>query len=218
MPAAITIPISTFELSITYQKPAIRLMADRVTVLEALFAALEPWSPDVDEMEIITTGKPSEQGVKIRISTQKASFFFSATVCKFIKESANWSDADEVQRLIEAAVTALAQASGVVFGKQVTILSLHLQLKSVSFKDILRGFMSPELLKLDPLAANAMATVLRWPKHRITLDGSAALANGIFVQMEREFDPKSTFNDMKETILNDEIDLLKLLGVEEAEE
>lgn len=219
MPAAMTIPISTFELSVTYEKPAIRLMAvDRVTVLEALFAAFEPWSPDVNDIELITTGKLSEQGVKILIPSQKASFFFSAAGCKFVKDSANWAESDETLHLIETALNTLAQTSGVIFQKRVAILSLHLQLKIVSFKDVLRAFISPELLKLDPSAPNAMATVLRWPKHRITLDGSAAVANGIFIQTEREFDANVMFDEMKNTVFDDETKLFKILGVEEVEE
>jgi hypothetical protein len=78
--------------------------------------------------------------------------------------------------------------------------------------------MSPELLKLDPSAADAMATILRWPKHRLTLDGSAALANGIFLQMEREFDANVSFDEMKKALFDDEAVLLKTLGVEEVEQ
>jgi hypothetical protein len=218
MPDAITIPISTFELSIAYEKPEIKLMTDRVVPVQALFTALGPWAPELDDMEIITAGKLSEQGVKIRISSQKASFFFGTTGCKFTKDAANWADADEILRLITTALGALNETSGVTFGKRTAILSLHLQLKTVSFKDILRTFMSPELLKLDPSPTEAVAIVARWPKHRITLDGSAALANGIFLQTEREFDANTTFEDMKTIIFNDETELLKLLGVEEVEE
>ena len=218
MPADITIPISTLELSITYEKVAIRLMVvDRATVLEALFSAFEPWKPNVDEIELITTGKLSEQGVRIRISSQKSSFFFGVAGCKFVKDSANWAEADETLRLIETALDTLVKTSRVVFQKIDTIVSLHLQLKTESSKDILRGLMSPELLKLDPSPATAMATVLRWPKRRLTLDGSAALANGIFVSTERQFDATTSFDDMKATIFQDEQDLFNLLDVQEVE-
>jgi hypothetical protein len=215
MLAAITIPISTFELSIIYQKPEIRLMGDRVGLVQALFDALAPWNPDLDEMEVITTGKPSEHGIKIRVGSQKASFFFSATGCKFVKEAANWSDAEEILRLLGTVLTTLVETCGVAFAKQVAILSLHLELKTVPFKDILRAFVVPPLLELDSSPPNAMATVVRWPKRRITLDGSAALANGIFIQTEREFDAKATFDQMKKIIFDDETELLKVLGVEE---
>ncbi len=218
MPAAIKIPISSFELSTTYDKAAIRLMAlDRATVLEALFAAFQPWNPELNDIELITTGKLSEQGVKIRIASQEASFFFGAASCKFVKDSANWAEADEISRLIETALNTLSETSGVVFQKRDTVVSLHLQLQTTSSKDILRALMSPELLKLDPSPATAMATVLRWPNRRLTLDGSAALANGTFVQTERQFDATTSFDDMRATIFQDEQDLFKLLDVQEVE-
>ena len=134
-----------------------------------------------------------------------------------MKDAANWPEADETLRLLQTALTTLAQTSGLAFGKRVSTLSLHLQPKTVSFKDILRNFISPELLKLDSSPTDAMATVIRWPKHRITLDGSSALANGIFLQIEREFDPAVGFDDMKNTIFQDEAGLLRLLGLEEVE-
>jgi hypothetical protein len=217
MPAEITIPLSTFELSVAYDKPNIKLMADRVAPVQALFAALAPWAPDLDDMEIISTGKPSEQGVKIRIASQKAAFFFGATECKFTKEAAIWAEADEILRLLATALDALAESSGITYGKRIAILSLHLQPKTVSFKDILRAFMAPALLKLESAPTDAMAILIRWPKRRITLDGSAALANGIFLQTEREFDGSVPFDDMKNTIFDDESELFRTLGVEEVE-
>jgi hypothetical protein len=217
MRAAITIPISTFELAVVYEKPVIKLMADRAATVQALFTAFAPWSPALDDMELVTTGKPSEQGVKIRIAAQKVSFFFGATSCKFTKDAATWLEADETLRILDTALATLAKVSGVTFGKRVAILSLHLQLKTDSFKDILRPFLVPAILKLDQAPTEATAIVARWPTRRITLDGSAALANGIFVQMEREFDAAATFEVMKDTIRNDETELLAMLGVEEVE-
>jgi hypothetical protein len=63
-----------------------------------------------------------------------------------------------------------------------------------------------------------MAVVARWPGRRITLDGSAQLANGIFVQMERDFPAELTFDEMKQQLFDDEIAVFQLLRVEEVEE
>jgi hypothetical protein len=60
-----------------------------------------------------------------------------------------------------------------------------------------------------------MAIVARWKNRRITLDGSAAIANAIFVQLEREFNAEASYDDIKTQILADEIELFTLLGVEE---
>jgi len=217
MSADVTIPISTLEVTFNYTKPSVKLMADRVVPVQALLEAFAPWHPALDDMEIIAKGKLTEQGVKFRIESQKASFFIGIASCKFVKDAANWPEADEILHLLQAALTALAAASDVEFGTRSSILSLHLQLKTVPFKDILRNFISPELLKLDTAPTTAMATVVRWPTYRVTLDGSAAIANGIFLQMEREFDADASFDEMKKTVHDDEVTLFRLLGVNEVE-
>ena len=55
----------------------------------------------------------------------------------------------------------------------------------------------------------------RWQKYRITIDGSAAIANGIYLQTEREFEAKTSFEDMMQAIFTDEQQLFKLLDVQE---
>lgn len=217
MPAEITIPISVFELTVKYEKPNIRLLADRAGAIEELFAAFAPWNPQLDDMEVLTTGKPTEQGVKIRIATQNASFFFGAVHCKFVKDPAVWAEADHILAILTVALEALQRATGVDYAARTSLLSLHLQPKTAQFRDILRKFIVPEILALSKDQTTAMAIVSRWPKHRITLDGSAALANGIFVQSERQFDGATSFDDMRATIFQDEQDLFRLLDVQEVE-
>lgn len=217
MPTEITIPISVFELAVQYVKPNIRLIADRAGAVQELFSAFAPWSPQLDDMEMITAGKPTEQGVRLKISSQNAAFFFGATECKFTKNSAVWAEADQIFAMIDVALEALHRAAGVVYAGRTSILSLHLQPRTVQFRDILRKFIVPEILALSRDEITTMAIVTRWPKYRITLDGSAALANGIFLQAERQFDATTTFDNIKEIIFRDEQDLFKLLDVVEVE-
>jgi len=215
MPVEITVPIAVFELTVKYDKPNIRLLADRAGAIQELFAAFAPWNPQLDDMEVLTAGKPTEQGIQIKIATQNASFFFGAMHCKFVKNSAVWAEADQILEILNAALEALHRATGVDYADKTSVLSLHLQPKTVQFRDIIRKFIVPEILALSTDQTTAMAIVSRWPKYRITLDGSAALANGIFVQAERQFDPTTSFDDMKATISQDEQDLFKLLDVQE---
>lgn len=217
MPAEITIPISIFEVTVQYEKPNIRLMADRAGAVQELFSAFAPWNPRLDDMEFITVGKPTEQGVRLKIASQNASFFFGATECKFVKNSAVWAEADQILAILTAALEALHRATGIVYADRTSILSLHLQPKTVQFRDILRKFIVPGILALSKEETTAMAIVSRWPKYRITLDGSAALANAIFLQAERQFDATTSFDDMKGMIFQDQQDLFKLLDVVEVE-
>jgi hypothetical protein len=215
MPAEITIPISTFELTVRYEKPNILLLTDRGASVQEIFSSFAAWNPQLDDMEVITAGKPTEQGVRIKIASQNASFFFGATECKFVKNSAVWAEADQILSILAAGLDALHRSAGIAYGDRTSVLSLHLQPKTVQFRDILRKFVVPEILSLSCDELATMAVVTKWSRYRITLDGSAALANGIFVQAERRFDSKASFDDMKKIIFQDEQDLLKLLDVVE---
>jgi len=85
MAEQITIPISVFDLSIAYVRPVLNLWLDRAAIVQRMFDVLQPWSLNIDDVESITTGKPSEQGVKFKLPGQKITFFFGPAGCKFTK-------------------------------------------------------------------------------------------------------------------------------------
>jgi hypothetical protein len=217
MAEPVTIPISIFEVTVRYEKPVIRILADRAEIIQALFDAFAEFKPSADDLEVISAGKTTEQGIRLRLGSQMITFFFGAANCKFTKEAALWADADTILRILDTFLTILTEIGGVIPGEKTSVLSLHLQLKTASFKDILRPLIDSNIKRLDPAPLEAMALVARWPGRRITLDGSAQIANGIFVQMEREFDASRSYDEMKQHIFKDEVDLLKLLGVEEVD-
>src|ERR1035438_3201062 len=96
MPELITIPISLFEYVADFERPAFALWMDRVKVVEAVFNVLGPWKPTIDNLEVITTGKNSEQGVNFKLPEKRAAFFFGPASCKFTKEAADWASAEEI--------------------------------------------------------------------------------------------------------------------------
>ncbi|HEY4365012.1 MAG TPA: hypothetical protein VGN17_28875 [Bryobacteraceae bacterium] len=214
MAEPVTIPISIFEVTIRYERPLIRLLVERADIIQALFDSFAEFEPNADDLEVLSAGKTTEQGIRLRLASEKITLFFGAAYCKFSKEEPAWPEADSLFSRLERFLSILTKCSGVVLGKRTSVLSLHLQLRTASFKDILRPFIDTGIRKLDSAPLKAMALVARWPDYRITLDGSAQLANGIFVQMEREFDATASYEHMKEHIFADEVAVLKLLGVE----
>jgi hypothetical protein len=75
MPEIVTTPMSYFEALIEYERPSIRLWLERSTVIQAIFDAFAPWNIDVDDVDVLTTGKNSEQGIKFRLPEKRVSFF-----------------------------------------------------------------------------------------------------------------------------------------------
>jgi hypothetical protein len=215
MPEHVTIPISGFELSVNYAKPDVKLWVDRGPIVQGIFEALCQWNPNFDDIEVINVGKPSEQGVKLKVASRNISFFFGPTGCRLTKDAATWADADEMIRIHETALSVLAAIGHVAFARKIAILSLHLQPKILSFREILRPFLAQPIAKLEDSPVEAIAIVARWNGRRITLDGSAAIVNGVYVQSEREFESTTSYDEVKSAVLNDELALFKLLDLEE---
>jgi len=215
MPELVTIPISFFEVAISYERPVFQLWIDRAAVLQGIFDALEPWNPSIDDTEPRNDGKPSEQGIVLKLPLKRASFFFGPASCKFSRDDADWGTADETIAILDAALSALTLFGHVVLGKRKTTISLHIQPRTLTFMDILNPFVPRELAVIESQPVRTMATVAKWENRKVTIDGSGAVANGLFLRLERDFDANATYDEIAHQLRHDEEELFNILGVEE---
>jgi len=215
MPELVTTPISYFEATIKYTDPNIKLWLDRAVVVQAIFAALKPWAIDVDDVEIITTGKPSEQGIKFKLPLKRCSFFLGPALCKFTRDDMNWALADESIQILDAALSAVLANTDVVVAVQETVIALHLQPKTLPFFELLRPFVPSQLAALEPDSMKTMATVVKWAKRKVTIDGSGQIANGIFLRLEREFAGSVTYTEIATQLKADEDALFDMIDIRE---
>jgi hypothetical protein len=217
MPEIVVIPISFFEATFDYKETNIMLWLDRAVVVQALFAALKPWNVAVDDVEIITTGKPSEQGLKFKLPQKQASFFFSPTLCRFSKDNADWQSAEDTIAVMAAAYSALANAGKIEAATIKTVIALHMQPKSLPFMNILRPFVPVSLIALDK-DVKTMASIVKWDKRKVIIDGSGQLANGIFLRFEHEFDGAATYEEIAKQLRADEEAFFAILDVKEEQQ
>jgi hypothetical protein len=213
MPELVTIPISYFEVTFDFENPSIKLWLDRAEAVQAMFSALKPWDIFVDDVDAITTGKPSEQGVKFKLPAKRSSFFFGPALCKFTRDATNWSLAEETIQILDAAMSALLSTTNIIVAKQKTVIALHLQPKTAPFFEILRPFVPSPLAALEPGPMKTMAAVAKWDKRKVTIDGSGQVANGIFLRFEREFAGKVSYTEIAEQLKADEDALFSMLGI-----
>jgi hypothetical protein len=218
MAELITIPISTFDIVIDYERPSIRLWADRsraIDVLEALFEAFRPWGANLDDIEGLEQGRNSEKGVRYRLPTKKASFFFSGAFCRFTQDDANWAMAQESLAILNAGVSTLMHVAELRKGKQRTSLALHLQSKTGKFIDILRPLIPLQVRTLETSPVFTVASVVKWGNRSVYIDGSGLIANAAFLKIDRDFTPDQTFEQIAQQIYADEAAMFNILGVEE---
>lgn len=216
MPEKVTIPIAFFEYTAKYVHPNFQALMDRARIVQGIYDSLGPWQIKVDDIEPITTGKASEQGINFRLPDKKILFFFGAESCKFTKNDANWEAAEDLIKIMKVGLKALRESASVEILNQHASVAMHLQPTKLKFVEILRPFLSPAMLRLENAEATAGAAIVRWEKLRVVLDGSAALANAVFLKFEREFERNASLESIATQLRSDEDAILKMLDVEES--
>jgi hypothetical protein len=217
MPERVTIPISVLDYSCDFIRPIISIWMDRALLVQSMFDALLKWNIDVNEVDPINTGKPSEQGIKIKLPEKRVTFFFGASGCKFKRESVDWATAEETIEILQTCLTTLFAVTKAEMSNQKIALHLHLQPSTKNFVDLLRPFLSSELIGMRDAKLKTGASIVVWEDGKVTFDGSAALANGVYIKYEREFDKTATFEMMAKELHSGEEVLFRLLDVEEAD-
>jgi hypothetical protein len=215
MSEVVSIPIAIFELVVEYARPNMKLLLDRAKVVDRLFEAFGPWNIKIDDVEVIQEGKPSDQGVKFKIPAKRTSFMFGAGSCKLNRDDADSESAEETIKILDSGWRVLSEAGGVQPAAYKTTIAMHMQPKTARFIDLLRPLAPAKLVGLDPSPIKATASVVKWEKRRVTLDGSSQLANGLFVRLEREFEGSTTYEEIATRLRSGEDELLGLLDVKE---
>jgi hypothetical protein len=217
MPEKVSIPISVFEYTADFVRPIVSIWMDRSNLVQAMFDALSRWKLDINDVEPITTGKPSEQGLKIKLTEKRCTVFFGVNSFKFTREDVSWDTAEETIEILDTARRTLAQVSGAEFAKQNAVIALHVQPRNVSFRDLLLPFLSPAVRGFREETPKTGALIVKWEDRRIVLDGSAALANGLYLRFERDFDSKTDYQSIAQELHQMEQSIFSLVDIEEDE-
>jgi hypothetical protein len=215
MAEVVTTPMSYFEVLIEYERPNVGLWLDRVAVVQALFDAFARWDVKVDDVEVITTGKNSEQGIKFRLPEKRVSFFFSPAACRFTRDNTSWETARETAEILEVALTTLVTTGKIKPATLKALVALHIQPKTVPFIEILRKIIPVPMASLDAAPARTTASVVVWSDRKVTIDGSGQIANGIFIRYEREFKAGVSYEQMAHQLKTDEDGIFAMLDVKE---
>lgn len=215
MPEKVTIPISIFQFDADFVRPVVSIWMERAHLVQAIFDTLLPWNLDLDNVEPITTGKASEQGIKIKLPEKRVTLFFGPASCRFNKENADWATADEVIGILRAFLTTLLTVTGAELANQKTSIAVHLQPRNQPFVELLKPFLSADMQKLSQDPVTTGACVVRWKSRKVTVDGSAVIANALFVKLDRDFGPAVSFEEMAIQLKSDEDAVFQMLGVEE---
>jgi hypothetical protein len=214
MPELVTVPVSFVEILIDFERPDVRIWLDRATIVQDVFDALLPWNVEVDDIESVTTGKTSEQGVTFKIPLKRISFFVGSAYCRFTRDALDWRLAEETLIILNALLGVLLKSTRLVLAARKTRIALHIQPRTAAFMKILSPFIPPQLGTLEEGPATTMAAAVTWPKRKVTLDVSTTIENALLLQFEREFDGATDLVEILRYLSLDEEQLFRLLDIE----
>ena len=215
MPEPATVPNTYFEVIMDYVLPSGKIWMERAAVVQAMFTAFSQWEPTIDDLEVITAGKPSEQGLKFKIPKKAVSFFVGFASCKFSRDNTSWETAEETIQILDTALSTLLSIAGdVVIKNRKTMIVLHVQPKTLSFVRFIEPLIAPQLTSLGQGPLKSAAIVVKWDNRKITFDGSSYVANAIFVRLERDFTPDVSYLNIAAQLRADEDEVSQVLGLE----
>lgn len=175
MPEKVTIPVSIFDYSSDFVRPIISVWMDRAVLVQSMFDALLKWSLEVNDVEPITTGKPSEQGIKFKLPLKRVTFFFGPSSCKFTREGVDWATAEETIEILQTCLNTLTAGTKAELQNQKTAFILHLQPTTKTFLELLMPFLSPQLQSIRPGKVTTGASIVKWEDGRISLTAPVRL-------------------------------------------
>jgi hypothetical protein len=150
-----------------------------------------------------------------KLPQKHISFFVGAVFCRFSRNAVDWDLAEETITILDLVVSTLASQAAITMGPKKTAIGMHLQPRSLTFRDILRPFVPQEIVKLEETPFRTMANVTKWGHRAVTIDGSGSLANGVFVKLEREFAASDSYKEIAQRLWKDEQELFAILGIVE---
>jgi hypothetical protein len=129
-------------------------------------------------------------------------------------ESLDWGEADRFISSHGAAVDAVRKKGGAEIQSQQLIVGMHIQLKDRPRKDVTAPLLSPVAAKLLDGEADFSGVILLRGKAIFVIDASVGIANGLFLRINREHEPEASFEELAETLRNDEKRIFEVLGLE----
>ena len=220
MPELVKIPSASAEFVARFDRPYLGLLvSDRPKVFEAVMMALLPFDFRLANTEIVSTGKPVEEKLILRIPDRGISFQFGAEEYRFGKDGSSWATAPEDAEIWRAAETALLTESGAKVRSCSVTSAMHLQLLSKTREEILAPFISsPFKQLLAEKQAESFGCHIRFADGEVLIDHSLAYANGIFLKFSTRFQGKPSIDDILAGVRGDEEQVFKMLDVHEATE
>jgi hypothetical protein len=158
--------------------------------------------------------KINEHAIIFRRTPPGAAFTVGLGRLFISAENLDWSESERFISGMNAAMSAVREASKYEIASQQLTLGMHVQFKVKAQTDVTAPLLTPLALKLLDGEVKSYGIILNRNKSSIVIDGSAAFANALFVRIIREHSAEIPLQEVAARLHKDEEVLFDVLGIE----
>jgi hypothetical protein len=212
------IPYAIIEYTVSFEGTIAHGWGTPPVIVDPVLQALRPFGFGLDGIELKdASDKLNEFSIlfkRTRPPSPALNFVVGLEKATLTVENPDWSEAEFLMKVAEAAMGSLMDSSKCGKKSQHLVANVHLQLKNRKTTEVGAALLNPNVLQLLDGEIQAPGIILVRNKASLVIDGSLAYANALFIRIIREHAPEVPLKAMADCLMRDEIQLFELLGVE----
>jgi len=209
------IPISFLEYRMEYGEPFFELQKLYSLIAAGLFEAYKNWNVRLEN--IAFKQNPSNLGeVSLSVALPGGRYVLNVGLAatSFIVSNPYWQEAETIQKAAETGISVVRTATGVSVKSQRATLGMHLQAVTGQIAEFPGELMRVDHNILPGKGSRGFGISVYKEDLTWVVDTSAQFPGGLFMKIDRSFEPKVSLGEIASRLNEDEEKLFDLLGLE----
>lgn len=181
-------------------------------LLETTYPLLRNWGVELSDVSF--TKEPAnlkENQLTFNVTKLNAIIRIGLDQLVFVAINPNWAEAASLVDLFEGSIQHVKTIGQSEVTSQELVLAMHIQKTAGSFENNLAALVNTKALG----SASMYGVSMYRDDASIVLDKSLKYQNALFLRLYRKFGPKKHFHEIAETLFRDELEALKMVGLDE---
>jgi hypothetical protein len=209
------VPYSFLEYRVEYEEPFFELQKLYSQIAAGIFQAYKEWNVRLEN--ITFKQNPSNLAeVSLSVAFPGGRYVFNAGLAgaSFNVSNPYWEEADAVLKAAETGISAVRSAMGISVKLQRVVLGVHLQAITGLIADRVGELVRVDHNLLSGKGGRGFGISVYKEDLAWVIDTSAQYPGGLFVKIDRLFEPKVSLSEIASLLNHDEKKLFELLSVE----
>ncbi|SRR6266851_3126948 len=209
------VPYSFFEYRIEYQEPFFELQKLYSHVAASIYQAYKEWNVRLENITFKQNPLNLAE-VSLSVAFPGGRYVFNAGLAgaSFNVSNPYWEEADAILKAVETGISAVRSSMGISVKLQRAALGIHLQAKTGPIAGRVGELVRIDHNLLSGKSSKGFGISVYKEDLAWVIDTSAQYPGGLFVKIDRLFEPKVSLGEIASLLNHDEKKLLELISIE----